>query len=225
MMTDKKRNLILIFSLLLIIGCLSAATYAYIIFSINVTNASYNSMTACFDVDYDITNDDGTLPITGTLFHSATPKGGLSGKVALGINSTCKAGGTGTINLNVKSGGSVLFQTVRGHCENTKTLQTVTGYETQTACESVEGMQWVTTGTALKYAIYEDLKSEPVSVGYVTGTGVIPAYDNIVLSHTMKNIYIYIWLDGELTDNSYADISFEGSVEAIVEYAEYVRNN
>ena len=222
-MTDKKRNLILIFSLFLFIACLSAATYAYIIFSINVTNASYNSMTACFDVDYDITNDDGTLPITGTLFHSATPKGGLSGKVALGINSTCKAGGTGTINLNVKSGGSVLFQTVRGHCENTKTLQTVTGYETQTACESVEGTQWVTTGTALKYAIYEDLKSEPVSVGYVTGTGIISVYDNIVLSHTMKTIYIYIWLDGELTDNSYADIAFNSSVESTVEYAQWLK--
>ena len=216
----KKKNFILIFSLLLVVACLSAATYAYIIFSINVTNASYNSMTACFDVDYDITNDDGTLPINGTLFHSATPKGGLSGKVAININSSCEAGGIATINLNVESGGSVLFQTVREHCENTKTLQTLTDYKTQTACEEVDGAQWVTNGTALKYAVYEDLTAEPFSTGYVIGTGVIPVYDNIVLSHSVRTMYIYIWLDGELADNSYANIAFEGSVGATVEYVD-----
>ena len=174
-MNVKNRNLFLVI-LVIAIGFLCVGgTYALLTFSVLVTNSSYEGSTTCFDIDY-----SAGSAITGVLFQSSTPQGGLSGSVTMNINSGCSINGKGTITLNVEtSTGSLLLS---------------------------EG--------ALKYAVYEDVDSEPVSSGIITSTGDMDIYSNFSISKTAKNYYIYIWLDGSIADNDYADIPFSGYIHA-----------
>ena len=77
---------------------LTGGTYAYLTFTAPVTNGKYNSTSECFLVDYTAGN-----AITGTMFQSKTPKGGLSGSVTMNIKSTCNVSGKASIILNVGS--------------------------------------------------------------------------------------------------------------------------
>ena len=213
-MTTRKKNIyIIIFSILLGV-ILIGGTYAALT-GLTVTNAAYSGTTACFDIEYDITNDDGSSPITGTLFPSSNPQGGLSGKVTMSIADDCDTEGIGTINLNVVNATKTLLQKVDEHCEDKTTLKTLTSYTTASACNKTN-TKWVTDGTALKYAVYTDIYKEPISTGYVNKNGTIAIYDDFELTHTPTEYYIYIWLDGEISDNSYANASFNGTVTATV---------
>ena len=200
--------------LLLILG----GTYAYIVLAVNTSNGRYNTNTTCFDITYDVTNDDGTLPITGTMFPSSTPKGGLSGKVSMKINDDCNVSGTGTLTLKITNANSTLLQTVSAHCENSKTLKTMTEYTTNSTCAAQTNGKWVTTGTALKYAVYntDNVTSStvPLNVGYVTNSSSVKLYDGFDLTKTAVTYYVYIWLDGNISDNSYANLSFNGNISA-----------
>ena len=180
-MKSKKSYIILVVSIISFGLLLVGGTYAYLSFTANVTNAVYNGATTCFDIDYDITNDDGTLPITGTLFQSSTPKGGLSGKVTMNIKSNCNISeGNGTIKLNVANTTSSLLL----------------------------------SDGALKYAVYENVNSDPVSEGVISATGDMVIYQNFTVTHDLKSYYIYIWLDGNIADNEYVNLPFDGSISA-----------
>lgn len=87
---------VICFGLLLVGG-----TYAFVTFTASVTNAKIDATSTCFIIDYD-TGD----AITGTLFQTSTPKGGLTGTVTLNINESCSVAGNGTITLNVGTGTS-----------------------------------------------------------------------------------------------------------------------
>ena len=174
-MTGRNKYLILVIGIISLGLLLVGGTYAFLSFTATVTNGTYNGTTTCFIVDY----AEGDA-ITGTMFQSSTPKGGLSGSVTMNINSSCSISGTGTIILNVGSDtGSILLS---------------------------EG--------ALKYAVYEDVDSDPVASGTITSTGDLNLYSNFTLSKTAKTYYIYVWLDGTIADNDYVDIPFSGYIHA-----------
>lgn len=230
MINVNKKNKYLIIGIIVFVILIVGATYAYMTFAVNVTNGNYISSTTCLDVDYDITNDDGTMPITGEMFPSSSAKGGLSGKVSLKIKDNCYVNGRGTLKLNVSSS-NILTSTVAGHCENSKTLQTMTSYTSSSTCTAQTDGKWVANGTALKYAVYDTNNvtddTAPLSVGYVNKTGSIDIYDDFYLTKTAVNYYVYIWLDGNLSNNSYAGLSFNGNVSSSVEqiddqYIEYI---
>ena len=142
----------------------------------NVTNATYNVNTTCFDVIYDTGE-----AITGTLFQTSSDQGGLTGEIKLNISETCSVAGRGTITLNVGEGTSSILLS--------------------------EG--------ALKYSVYEYLDEQPVSTGTITKTGDINIYTGFVLPKKYaKSYYIYVWLDGTIADNEYANVSFDGSIKA-----------
>ena len=208
--------IVIVFAILLVGG-----TLASVISNMLVNNGRYNTVSTCLTVDYDITNDDGTMPITGALFPTVNFYGGLSGKVGLKINDSCSLEGIGSLNLNVSNNTSPIYvQTVDAHCEDSKTLETLTDYNTESDCTAVDGNIWVTNGTALKYAVFDtnEISGEtmPVSVGYVNKVGSIEIYNNIPVTKTQVNFYVYIWLDGNLSDNSYANIPFDGNISATV---------
>lgn len=213
-MSDKKKNIYLSIGIIFLGLLIITATYAYLIVSLNVTNGNYLHGTACFDINYDITNDDATTNITGTLFPSSSPKGGLSGNVSIGIDESCNINATGDIYLQVTDVSSILTNIVLAHCENSKTLRTLTDYTTSSTCTSQTDGIWVTNGTALKYAVYSDASYYPLKVGYITGTGSINLYGNFSLNTTLTKYYVYIWLDGNLADNSYASLQFDGYIYA-----------
>ena len=174
-MNGKNKYVVLVVCIIMFGLLLVGGTYAFLSFTATVTNATYNGTSTCFIVDY----DEGDA-ITGVMFQSSTPKGGLSGSVTMNIKSSCSVAGTGTIKLNVGSStGSILLS---------------------------EG--------ALKYAVYENINSNPVASGTITSTGNKDLYSGFALSMTAKTYYIYVWLDGSIADNDYVDIPFSGHIHA-----------
>jgi len=219
-MDYKKKNILL--SVIVIVLGLSVVggTYAFLTYAIDVTNGSYAYNTACFDIEYDITNKDGTSDITGTLIPSSTVKRGLSGNVSLGIKSGCNVYGVGNIYLNITNSNSTLTKAVNAHCENITTLETMFEYTTEGDCTSQTNGIWVTDGTALKYAVYKESKDEPISVGYINSSSqVIDIYKEFNVEEQI-DYNIYIWLDGNLIDNSYTSLSFGGNISARVTQVE-----
>lgn len=97
-MNGKSKYLILVFGIISFGFMLVGGTFAFLSFAATVTNASYNGTTTCFDLDY-----SSGQAITGTMFQSSTPQGGLTGSVTMNIKSNCNVNGTGTITLNVGS--------------------------------------------------------------------------------------------------------------------------
>lgn len=178
-MKSKTKYIMLIVGIISLGLLLTGGTYAYLTFTASVTNGKYNSTSECFLVDYTAGN-----AITGTLFQSKTPKGGLSGSVTMNINSDCNVPGKASIILNVGSSTSSILLS--------------------------EG--------ALKYAIYTNVNSSPVSSGTITSTGNIALNDANAdayqLSQTAKTYYIYVWLDGTEANNNYVDLFFSGYIHA-----------
>lgn len=130
---------------------------------------------------------DYTSSLTGELIPSRTDKGGLIGtvnaKMAAGVSSA-----TGTLYLYANSDtDAILYQ----------------GTE---------------LGIALKYAVYNGntklssgtVNSDIVKTGVPNGMVI---YDGFKINNTTTTTYtVYLWLDGELVDNRYLNLSFSGSI-------------
>lgn len=199
-----KKKAIYIFILIVILGLLLiGGTYAYLISSLNVTNGNYVHGTACFDIKYE--NDTGSM-INGVLFPVSSYDDGVSGSIAIGMDANCETNVNGNIYMNVVSASSTLVKTVSAHCENSKTLETLTNYTNSSSCTAQTNGKWVTNGTALKYAFVKENSTEPYLVGYINGTGKTTLQSNFLLSTTTERYYLYIWLDGNLSDNSYTSL-------------------
>lgn len=208
---------IFLFGLLVIGG-----TYAYLTFSVVAKNNVFSYDTTCFDITYDTTGEDNytdssgnNYMIAGTLFPSSGPSGGLVGQVSIGIKESCNVNALGNIYLNINNTSSKLFNDVEAHCENSQTLKTMTEYTTEDSCNAATNGTWVTTGNPLKYAIYNTTdESVPIKVGYINKLGEINIYKDFIVSGGVSNYNIYIWLDGNITDNSYGNLSLEASMTA-----------
>lgn len=215
MNNDIKRKSILLSVFVVLIGlAVAGGTYAWLTTTANVTNATYNATSNCFLVDYLDTNQ-----ISGTMFPSVNYTKGLTGKVSLKINSSCNITGTGRIYLHANSTTSTKFGTTAvAHCENATTLETLDDYDTTSECSSGNG-SWVTNGTVLKYAIFDNSTGTgtPLRVGYFDGSKIgndMLLYDGFQITSTQNNYYIFLWLDGYLTDNTYTNLTFDGYIRA-----------
>lgn len=159
--------------------------------------------------------------LRGTLFPSIEITGGLFGSLAMGVNSACNITGIGTIYLHVGTESSVtLLRKTDGHCENPTTLETLTSYTSSNECLT-DGNKWVTDGSALKYAVYDNAMGTgvPLSVGYITGGDIgedISLYTGFDVNSTNNRYYMFIWLDGNLTNEDYEDLPFSGYIHASV---------
>ena len=159
--------------------------------------------------------------LRGTLFPSTEITGGLFGSLAMGVNSACNITGTGTIYLHVGTESSVtLLRKTDGHCENSTTLETLTSYTSSNECLT-DGNKWVTDGSALKYAVYDNAMGTgvPLSVGYITGGDIgedISLYTGFDVNSTNNRYYMFIWLDGNFTNEHYEDLPFSGYIHASV---------
>lgn len=101
------------------------------------------------------------------------------------------------------------------YCENPNTLERLKDYKTSSDCTS-NGGSWTSGGSPLKYAVY-DTNNTLVSVGHITSNDIgkdIVLKDNISVIDEQKYFYIYVWLDGYLTDNTFNDLPFSGYISA-----------
>lgn len=210
--SESKKIILMILIICLVAIGLVSGTYALLsgLGEIsNITNNVYQHTTECFEIEYEKGDD-----IRGTLIPSSTPVCGLSGSLTLGVSDDCNVIGTGSINLVIDSkSNEKLVEVVDAHCEDSTTLQTLKDYKDETSCTTNSGI-WVTTGTALKYALYVDEEINPASVGYINAVGTtLSIYDNFDASD-VKNYTIKVWLDGNLSDNTYANLSFSSSIHS-----------
>lgn len=210
-----KRNVILSVTIILLGLLFVGGTYAVLLMtlSVNVSNGRYNTTLECFDIDYD---NGGS--IAGVLVPTSTYIGGLSGGLTLGINDSCNVAGVGELKLLVGNSSSILTSSVSSHCENSSTLQTIVDSNgaliDETSCLANSSYTWVTDGTALKYAVVNG--SSILSVGYVNVVNDnIVLYDNFSVSDAV-DYNVYIWLDGNLSDNTYLNLSFDGEISSTV---------
>lgn len=228
----KKRNIILAISVICMGLALAGGTFAFLTVSFNATNGIYNEKVECFDIDYSITNDDNSTTqlggsFSGILFPSATVAEGISGRVSMNVNSNCKVTGTGTLTLYVNNAtSSTLVQTAAAHCENATTLESMStkNYTTSASCTSAGGT-WVTNGSALKYAVYTNSEGTgtPVAKGYITSSfrgNTTPIYSGFTVNNTQQNFYVFVWLDGWITNNSYNSLPFSGYIHANITQTE-----
>jgi len=219
---SNKYTIIIMVVIFLIALLIAGGTYAFMVYDMSISNKNIASSTVCFDIVYDADND--TSPITGTLIPSSGPGGGLSGKISIGMNSNCNISVYGNFYLNITNGSDVLFQTVDAHCENSQTLRTLVDYKDQASCEAQTNGKWVTDGTALKYAIYttNDITASTVSVkvDYIDSIGEKNIYENFSMTNVTVDYYVYVWLDGNLIDNEYANQSLAGDISASVSQVE-----
>lgn len=208
----KKKNIILSIIVIFMGLAIAGGTFAWLTGTLNVTSGNYTAVSDCFLIDYTDTNQ-----ITGTMFPSFNASKGLSGKVTLKVNSSCSVDGIGTIYIHPEQGTSSKFTTtVSAHCENPDTLETWNQYTESSDCTSNNG-KWVTNGTPLKYAVFNNSTAtgEPIDVGYVNAVGSdVAVYRTFIINKTEKDYYIFLWLDGNLTDNTYTNLPFSGYVKA-----------
>lgn len=106
------------------------------------------------------------------------------------------------------------------YCENSTTLQRLVNYKNESDCTSNSGV-WKTGGSPLKYAVYDnaDATGNPLSVGIIKSTDInhdIDIYTNFTINNQLKYYYVYIWLDGYLSDESYAKLPFDGYISVQV---------
>lgn len=219
---NSKKRKILIIVLIIFLGLLIlGGTYAFLSYALSVENGNYSGKVECFKINYSTLNEDGTEKITGTLFPSINASNGLSGMVSLGIDESCNVNATGSLYMHVSEGTSVtLLQTVREHCENSLTLETIDEYDNSSDCTDANGI-WVTNGTALKYAVYNNnsANGNPLDSGYITANDIgddILVYTNFDVNYTMNSYYIYIWMDGYLMDDNYTNLPFGGYIHASI---------
>ena len=247
----KNRKIVYVLLILTVLFTLIGSTFAYLNFTFEATNSNYVSETHCFQIDYTINNENSGQDITGTLFPSANPTGGLNGRVGLKTSNSCELNGIGTLKLHIndsidstsftklttkassycrsrKTGeavnlsesecteaGNRWIDIPTSYCENTNTLEYMKDYTTSSDCTS-NGGTWVTNGSPLKYAVYNSVDlTTPVSVGHIISTdrGTDKTiFDNFMVISEQKYYHIYIWLDGNLTDNTFEELPFSGYI-------------
>ena len=219
------KNKILIIVIFVVGVFIVGGTYAFLTFAMNITNGNVNGTLECFQIEYSIENSDsetGNKEITGTLFPSINAGGGLNGRVTIGVNSSCNVTGVGTLYLFVnEETSSELLKLAEPHCENSLTLETLSEFTTSDSCNNSGNGVWVSNGTGIKYAVYSDntFANDPLNVGYITSDDIgndVVIFNNFEVNATSKSYYIYIWMDGYLTDNTIVNLPFSGYIHASV---------
>ena len=136
----KNKSILLVIAIVLVGLSLVGGTYAYLTMAASVTNGNYNTTTTCFNIDYNISNEGSGQDITGTLFPSSGPSGGLSGRVGIKVNAACSTRGIGTLKLHINSTtSSSLMTSASSYCQNRKTLEPIANITTEADCTTAGG--------------------------------------------------------------------------------------
>ena len=86
---NRKKYLLLVLTFIIVGILMIGGTYAWLSFGASV-NGSVTSNSACFCTNYNYTNADGSSTnIGGNLMQTSVDKNGLSGKVAMSLNTGC----------------------------------------------------------------------------------------------------------------------------------------
>lgn len=138
----------------------------------------------CFDIDYGISQQIGSASAKASLSMTSDYTEGLSANVTLSLKTEC-ANIPGTATLYL----------------NTTNVGTTSG----TSSGILNG--------ALKYTVVSG--TSVLANGVIDSNNKIPLVDNIDVSSTTPTTYtVYVWLDGEVADNSYANLNYIGYISA-----------
>lgn len=77
---------------------------------------------------------------------------------------------------------------------------------------------------ALKYAVYANSSTVAVSTGVINTTGDIVLYENFTVSSNEDKYTVFVWLDGNIADSRYINLSFSGYIYATATQGEGTNN-
>ena len=138
----------------------------------------------CFDIDYGISQQIGSASAKASLSMTSDYTEGLSARVTLSLKTEC-ANIPGTATLYL----------------NTTNVGATSG----TSSGILNG--------ALKYTVVSG--TSVLANGVIDSNNKIPLVDNIDVSSTTPTTYtVYVWLDGKVADNSYANLNYLGYISA-----------
>lgn len=148
------------------------------------SNINIAGRSDCFDIDYGISQQIGSASSKASLSMTSDYTEGLSAKVSLSLKTEC-ANIPGTATLYL----------------NTTNVGTTSG----TSSGILNG--------ALKYTVVSG--TSVLANGVIDTNNKITLLDNINVSSTTPTTYtVYVWLDGEVADNSYANLNYIGYISA-----------
>ena len=111
------------------------------------------------------------------------------------------------------------------------TIVTLPEYTTGSACNTNGGI-WFSGATPLRFLIYDNntFTGTPLAKGYFYNELIgndVPLYSGVDVTSTAKTFYIYIWLDGYTTDNTYVNLPFDAYIwaSAVQNENDTVNNN
>ena len=231
----RKKHLLLIASIIMLILVVAGGTYAFLNYKINATNNVYNSVTHCLIAEYGkgikgrvsvkISNE---CDLTGVGTLKLHINNTTSSKLTTVAESYCALRRTGEKLTEYTTQSACEEDSNKrrwygygdSYCENSTTLQRLVNYKNESDCTSNSGV-WKTGGSPLKYAVYDnaDATGNPLSVGIIKSTDInhdIDIYTNFTINNQLKYYYVYIWLDGYLSDESYAKLPFDGYISVQV---------
>ena len=136
----------------------------------------------------------GTLDCFDIDYGISQQIGSSSTKASLEMASSYTGGLSAKVSLAVKS-----------TCTNVSGTATLYLNTTQAPSSILKG--------ALKYTVVSG--SSVIATGAITSSSRITLANNINVSSTTPSTYtVYVWLDGSLADNSYANLSYTGYISA-----------
>lgn len=160
------------------------AGFTYALIAWQSSNINIAGRSDCFDIDYGISQQIGSASSKASLNMTSDYTEGLSAKVTLSLKTEC-ANFPGTATLYL----------------NTTNVGTTSG----TSSDILKG--------ALKYTVVSG--TTVLASGVIDTNSKIVLLDNIDVSSTTPTTYtVYVWLDGEVADNSYANLNYIGYISA-----------
>lgn len=148
------------------------------------SNINISGKSDCFDIDYGISQQIGSASEKLSLSMTDDYTDGLSAKVTLSLKSEC-ANIPGTVTLYLNT--------------------TNVGITSGTSIDILNG--------ALKYTVVSD--NNVLASGVINTSDKLALVDNIDVSSTTPITYtVYVWIDGSIADNSYANLTYNGYISA-----------
>jgi len=194
----KNKNLIrTIIGVMLLIGVVAGATYAW--FAWQSSNINITGNTGCFDIIYDKGEDIGSSDSPYSLRPSCTYEEGPSAEVTISMDSSCNTFGVASINIGTNS-----FLLYDGVTDAFTAGSDMLAYQVvKVTTDTVDGVE-TTTETAIEGCN-----------GYINSSSTTSLCE-VDVTYTPTTYKVYLYLDCNTATTTYIGSSYSGYIQTVV---------
>lgn len=209
---------------------IAGATYAWFTWRSSSINISGTS--GCFVIDYGISKEIGATSVA-PLKLGTSYSDGLIAEVTAKINSSCTGvTGKGTLYLNTNIEGTspailkgaLKYHVIASTTKENDVVENPTVKNSQAKSSTSDKLTGGGLGSSeiggteiggveIGGGDIGDATQEQFKTGVITSTGKLAILTNIDLDTlTTRRYTVYVWIDGEIADNTYADATYSGYI-------------